>query len=555
MVRVLWLFALCVVFAGVAIWLADQPGDLVIHWRGYEIRTSFVVGLGITALISFLVLFVYRLIATFMKSPAGFVRFRADRRQKRGYLALSKGMVAVAAGDAKEARWHAAQAYKILDEPALTLLLSAQAAQLEGDNQGADQYFKAMLVRPETELLGLRGLFVQARREGNKAQALSYATQAFGLKSDTPWAAHAVFELQVADNDFDAAAVSLDRMLKAQLVSRDEARRRRAVLLTARAQQLVSRDADDTVSEGAAQEATDCAMEAVGLQPGFAPAAVLAAAQLRDQHKEKRALKVLEVAWLAGAHAEIGHALLTVLRDESAYDRLARIRQLLNIGPAGLTLQNDEERVLLAAAAIGAREFDVARDVLAPSLQDQPTRRVFELMADIEEGEFGHLGKAREWLSRALHAPRDAGWMAEGRLYSEWVAVVPDTHAFDVLRWESPDAPRISVAVPVDQLGHDEDDTPFEDGEPAAIPTELVPSDAVETTDISREDVAVSEDVVLDVDTVKIDKVESVPASSDAVGPEVKAPVFVEPPTAPDDPGPLGDDDLRDEDGKRGVTW
>ena len=543
MVRVLWLFALCVVFAGVAIWLADQPGDLVIHWRGYEIRTSFVVGLGVTALISFLVLFVYRLIATFMKGPAGFARFRADRQQKKGYLALSKGMVAVAAGDAKEARWQAAQAYKILDEPALTLLLSAQAAQLEGDNQGADQYFRAMLVRPETELLGLRGLFVQARREGNKAQALAHATHAFGLKSDTSWAAHAVFELQVADNNFDAATVSLDRMLKAKLVSREEARRSRAVLLTARAQQLVARG-----DEGAAKEATDCALEAVGLLSGFAPAAVLAAEQLRDQHKEKRALKILEAAWLAGPHAEIGQALLNVLRDESAYDRLARLRNLLNAGATGQALQTDEERVLLAAAAIGARDFDVAREVLAPSLQDHPTRRVFELMADIEEGEFGHLGKAREWLSRALHAPRDAGWMAEGRFYVEWVAVVPDTHAFDVLRWESPDAPRLGVAAPVDQLGHEEDSS--EVGELDATAVVAVSEEATEITESAEEEFSASQGAVTIVSTPETDKAEGELVSPQTAKPETKGPVFVEPLVAPDDPGPLDD-----EDEKRGVKW
>ncbi|MBV1886300.1 MAG: hypothetical protein KUG61_04395 [Parvibaculaceae bacterium] len=537
MVRVLWIFALCVVFAGVAIWLADQPGDLVIHWRGYEIRTSFVVGLGVTALISFLVLFVYRLIATFMKGPAGFARFRADRRQKKGYLALSKGMVAVAAGDAKEARWQAAQAYKILDEPALTLLLSAQAAQLEGDNQGADQYFKAMLVRPETELLGLRGLFVQARREGQKTEALAHAKQAFALKSDTPWAAHAVFELQVADNDFDAATVSLDRMLKAKLVSRDEARRRRAVLLTARAQQLVAGEVDDAT----AREAADCAMEAVGLQPGFAPAAVLAAEQLCAQHKEKRALKILEAAWLAGPHAEIGHALLTVLHDESAYDRLARIQHLLNVGSNGLALQNEEERVLLATAAIAAREFDVARDVLAPSLQELPTRRVFELMADIEEGEFGHLGKAREWLSRALHAPRDAGWMAEGRFYSVWVAVVPDTHAFDVLRWESPDAPRLSVDAPTDPLGHADDEEQAGRGEPEVAAIVSVAESAEEDVSDAAASIAPASE---------IDKADDRSDSPQSGEPEIKAPIFVEPLVAPDDPGPLDD-----EDEKRGGTW
>ena len=58
----------------------------------------------------------------------------------------------------------------MLDEPPLTLLLSAQAAQLEGDDQAARGYFEAMLDQPATAFLGLRGLLVQAERTGDTAQ-------------------------------------------------------------------------------------------------------------------------------------------------------------------------------------------------------------------------------------------------------------------------------------------------------------------------------------------------------------------------------------------------
>ena len=51
-----------------------------------------------------------------------------DSKRRRGYKALSQGMVAVAAGDAGEAARLARRADGLLNDPPLTLLLSAQAA-------------------------------------------------------------------------------------------------------------------------------------------------------------------------------------------------------------------------------------------------------------------------------------------------------------------------------------------------------------------------------------------------------------------------------------------
>ncbi len=144
-------------------------------------------------------------------------------------------MVAVAAGDAAEAKRYAAQAHKLLDAPPLTLLLAAQAAQLEGDEKSASGYFERMLDAPETAFLGLRGLFIQARRAGDREQALAHARRAFELRPQTPWAAQAVFEIEAAEEDWDGALKTLDREVSAKVISRDKARRRRAVLLTAKA--------------------------------------------------------------------------------------------------------------------------------------------------------------------------------------------------------------------------------------------------------------------------------------------------------------------------------
>ena len=53
----------------------------------------------------------------------------------------------------------------------LTHLLRAQAAQLNGDASTARRIFEAMLASPDTAQLGLRGLFLEAKREGETEAA------------------------------------------------------------------------------------------------------------------------------------------------------------------------------------------------------------------------------------------------------------------------------------------------------------------------------------------------------------------------------------------------
>src|SRR3546814_13347697 len=87
-------------------------------------------------------------------------------------------MVAVAAGDAQEAARWSRRADDLLEDPPLTLLLSAQAAQLNGDERAAEKYFNAMLEKPETRFLGLRGLLMPALPENDHRRALGFARQA-----------------------------------------------------------------------------------------------------------------------------------------------------------------------------------------------------------------------------------------------------------------------------------------------------------------------------------------------------------------------------------------
>ena len=515
MLRALYIFIIIALLSAAAVWLADNPGDLVMNWRGYEIRTSFVVGVGVMALAAFLVLLAYRIIISFIETPASVSAFLEKRRQQKGFLALTRGMVAVAAGDAGEAKRYAGQARKLLDAPSLTLLLSAQAAQLEGDEKAATGHFEEMLAAPETEFLGLRGLFIQARRAGDREKALGYARRAFTLRPQTPWAAQAVFEIEAAEENWGGALGTLDRIVSARLLPRDDARRRRAVLLAAQAmtEADAARGQAGEAAQVALEQATKHALEAVSLMPHFAPVAALAARLCAKTGRERKAVKLIEEAWSAAPHPELADAWLELVDGESGYDRAARARKLAERHPGHI-----ESNILIARGAIGAREWQTARAALSAYAGSQaseaPTQRICELMAEIEEGEFGDRGAARGWLSRALHAAEDPQWIGSSYRSSRWVPVNPVTGEFDALEWTVP----VPAIIHADADVEDVKTEAAQDIVSAGVPTPAVKSEAVEP-------------------------VVTQPAAKQVVAEVVSEADIIEPPR-PDDPGLYDDDEV-----------
>jgi len=96
----------------------------------------------------------------------------------------------------------------------------------------------------------------------------------------------------------------------------------------------------------------------------------------------------------------------------------------------------------MAGAAIDAKDWQIARQAMADVLANSPSERACLIMADIEEGEHGDAGRMRDWLSRAVRAPRDAKWTADGYTSDKWLPISPLTGEIDVFEWK----------VPVEQL-------------------------------------------------------------------------------------------------------
>ena len=426
MVRVLVYLLVIAALAAGAVWLADRPGEVSILWQGYRIETSVAIAAIGVVVLAFLALVAWAIMRFVFGLPSAFGFASRARRRARGFEAISRGMVAIGAGDPVAAGRHAVDARKFVANEPLTLLLEAQSAQLSGDRGQAEAAFKAMLDKPETRVLGLRGLFVEARRRGDMAAARAFADDAVRRSPSLAWANDALLDFHTAAGDWQAARTAVERRAALRLADKGEAKRQRAVLLAAEAL-----DAKDREPE----KALAAALEAVKLAPGLTPAAALAGRMLSERGDIKKAARLLEAAWKQVSHPDIAGAYLDVRPGDSARDRLARAETLTKLRPA------DPEGVLaLAGAAIHAQDFARARATLKPLLAGGASVRACLLMAELEEAEHGATGRVREWLARATRAPRDAAWVADGLVSDHWLPVSPISGRLDAFVWTVPPA-------------------------------------------------------------------------------------------------------------------
>ena len=425
MIRFTLAFIVVAIAATLAVWLANHPGTITVDWEGYRIEASLLILVAAALGVLLVSLLAYRFWAWLRRGPARLGELRAADRRRRGFLALTQGLTAVAAGDPNKAKRYAQRAEALLDEPPLTLLLSAQAAQLSGNGPATTRHFTAMLESPETEFLGLRGLMTQAERDGDQEQALTLARRAYEKSPESPWVIQALFDLEVEACNWRES----ERLLKRPAAAR--------ALPDVRARRALSISRHEQAREAAAKEQWDVALrlarEVHKLTPSFVPGAVLLAQVARQLGKQRVAQAALRASWARHPHPNLFEAYRDLVDGETNEAQVKRVEKLIDENPT-----HRESRVALATAALAGSMWDRARTALGPLVAaDAPPSDaiVCGLMAQLEEGEHGADDVVATWRGRADGAPRPARWVCSAchaRLES-WAPHCPTCHRFDSL--------------------------------------------------------------------------------------------------------------------------
>lgn len=423
-----WLFYLVQVgiLAAIALWIHERPGHVSFTWLGHRVDTSMGVLLAALLILLFISILLHRLWRLVWRGPRDLARLNAERKRQQGYRALSQGMAAVAAGDAAEAGRQAKIANKMLKDPPLTLLLAAQTAQLNGDEDAARRYFTAMLERPETSFLGIRGLLTQAMKAGDRAEALTLARRAYEERPNTAWAVATLLDLYLEAGDWNHAQSLLQHAGKSRVLSDPVVRRRRAVIAAERARH-------EPPPAG-----LDAAREAVKLAPDLVPARTSLARLSAQTGRLKDAKKALEQGWVSHPHPELAAAYAAIMPQEEPIARYGRFEKLNELAP-----RHRESLLALGECALAAELWSEARknlEFVAAAESERPSGRLARLMARLEEGPGGDAAAARRWLMTASSADPDPAWQCKrcGTIANGWRANCGHCHAFDHLVWQAP---------------------------------------------------------------------------------------------------------------------
>lgn len=384
----------------------------------------FIVGLWIVFKLAGLLIATLRFING---DETAISRYFDRNRERRGFDALSEGLMALASGEGKLAMAKAAKADRYLNRPELTGLVTAQAAEMTGDRKRAEVVYKRLLKDDRTRFVGVHGLLKQKLGDGDTDTALKLAEKAFALKPKHVETQDTLLKLQAGEEDWSGARKTLNAKLKHGSMPRDVHKRRDAVLALSEAREMRR--------GGKLEEAQKLSIEANRLSPELIPGATMAARAHVEQAKPRLATKVLRGAWASQPHPELAAAFAAIDENESTAARIKRFQTLTRS-----TADNPESKMVMAELYIAAEDFPAARRALGDLVEKDPTVRSITIMAAIEKGEGASDDVVRGWLTRALSAPRDPQWICEvcGNIQAEWDAVCDECGAIDSLSWKRP---------------------------------------------------------------------------------------------------------------------
>lgn len=457
--------------------LAEMSGGLRITTMGMEFTLGPLQAV-IAAIVLFILIWVVikivGLVVAFLRFLAGdetaITRYFDRHRERKGYQALSEGMLAAASGEGRLALSKAAKAERYLQRPELTNLLVAQAAEVAGDTKRATEGYKRLLADDRTRFVGVRGLLRQKLEAGDTETALKLAQKAYALKPRHREVQDTLLSLQTEKGDWKGAREILQAKLRQGELPRDIHKRRDAV--------LALQEAKGVMEEGASVEAREAAISAAKSSPDLIPAVVMAAQAYIDKGKPRAAERILRKAWEARPHPDLASAYAEIAPDETAEARLKRFGKLLALRP-----DHEETRLLKAELNIAAEDFPAARRALGDLVETHPTARVLTIMAAVERGEGAEDVVVRGWLARALTAPRGPQWCCDKcqNIQSDWSPVCDNCGGFDTLSWREPQ----QAQAP---LPHGAEMLPLIVGKPEAPKAEEVEIPEAEIVDTPPED-------------------------------------------------------------------
>ena len=439
MLQTLWFFIKITLIVGATVWLATRTGSVDINVMDYSMTLHAGVFFIALLLLLVIVLITYRVFRAVVSVPQVLARYQEKDRRKKGYKALTRGLVAVAAGDAKKATYFSRQTKQLLpNENGLPILLEAQAARLRGEEGLAQNRFQELMKDKDAAFLGIRGLMKSALDEGNLALALDYAHQAQKIYPKQGWILKMVYTLEIKNCHWTDAIETGRRAAKVNAISQKKIISDRIAIHLMRS--------DYEFAKGDQKLAAKELDRAYKLNPHFVPTAVRMAEHYLHNNKKRKAVAVIEKAWAKNPHPELANIWDSMAPENNSQNvnkRLKWYESLVSLKP-----DSAESQITAARAAMDMELWGEAKAYLMIAEKIYPSARLFRLRAIVEQNSTHNDNAIHDLMEKASEALPDKAWVCQetGLVYDEWSAIATPHESFNTIVWDIPGAHAIKKA-------------------------------------------------------------------------------------------------------------
>lgn len=437
MFQIIWFFSKLAALSALAIWLVTQEGSVSFDFLGYEIVTQTGVFLLFLFVCFFVLLTLYRLIKAILSAPKKVMAYSQASQRKKSFRALTRGLVAVAAGDAKTATHYSKQTKNLWpDLKGLPLLLEAQAAQLRGENGLAQNRFERMLADKDSAFLGVRGLMNEAIKSGDFSRALDFARQAEKQHPKKPWVIRCVYELEIKNRKWRDALRTNQKAKKFKVYDANRlVSDRVAIYLYHHDKAVVKGDVKIAISE---------VEKAYKLDPSFVPTVTRYCTLLIQAGKSKKAIRLIEKIWEDMPHPDLAKIWIDLAPapkgkspEKDQAKTIAWAEKLVALKPDSAEGQMTAARVAMDYGLWGeAKAYLTVAEKIYPSVQ------LYRLQTIVEQNSTHNEEAMHQLMERASKALPDKQWICQqtGIIYADWSAITKPHGAFNTMIWDVPGA-------------------------------------------------------------------------------------------------------------------
>ena len=408
MLKIVYFGILFLIVGSLAVFFAENQGNVTLTWLGYSIQTTVPVLTVVGVLLFWLA------DTVFLKPLRFFKACKQKRLDDYKYAEMmNAGMSMVLASDIKGAK---KIEKKLVKKMGAVPMLSMAIAVAEKDDAKRLKCAEDMLLNDKTLLFGLKGIvdYYYERKEYEKA--LDYATRAL-KREPALWAYRAAVDLKIKNAMYKDALSTLENGKKVFP----------AAEYTNMELSLLMKLACDN-----ADYREKYLINAVKIDKGFTPAVLALASYYREKGKDAKALKVLRNGFAAKPDILLYDYLVKNWRGKG--DILKLTRDFIG-DRAGDPIA---EQALGESFIIGGIWGQGLLHLKNAVKNGGVTGRIALLLAKVEK-ELGHEEEVEKWNSAILNVEMANRWRCSecGSEYAEWQVSCTSCGGFGTVKWDA----------------------------------------------------------------------------------------------------------------------